>query len=190
MTICPDYEDAFKQSLAKKIGVSSTDLRNSRFTKINDTSLTTFDHYQRVTHNISEVIDDFTVLTLKPLAGTTYTKVFFVDDPDFWSPKVSKAVQVKKLDETEWKRQNYQVFGRCYTYEASEEVHLAEVTSVKITVKMPSLLYIHHPGQFFWVDTKGGSKVPISTKGTMFLNTQHSVMLQLKLLYSCFKKIS
>ena len=175
LTICPDYEDAFNASLAKKIGVSTTDLRNSRFTKINDTSSTTLEHYERVTHDISEVIDDFTVLTLKPLAGTTYSRVFFVQDPDYWSQKVSKAVQVKKLDETEWTRQNYQVFGRCYTYDAPDDVHRAEITSVKVTVKMPALMYIHHPGQFFWVDTKGGSKVPIPNQGTMFLNTQHSV---------------
>ena len=54
------------------------------------------------------------------------------------------------------------------------EFRINEITFVQLTVKLHSLLYVHHPGQFFMIDSD--AKVPILMKETTYLNTQHDVV--------------
>ena len=66
------------------------------------------------------------------------------------------------------------VFGKCFTYNIPKNHQRSQVASIRVKVKLSSLLYIHHPGQFFWVDSD--TKVPITPNKASYLNVQHVVV--------------
>ena len=107
----------------------------------------------------------------KALKGTKYSEVSYINGPI--SQIEGSKEKLENLDETKWTTQYYQVFGRCFTYQMPDALRESQIAFVQITAKMQSLLYIHHPGQFSWIDSD--TKVPIIPSKTSFLNTQHVV---------------
>ena len=171
LTICPDYFEAFKEEELTKFNITKRDIRVFDFMKFNSTSLDTWEQYQKVTHNLQDIVEKFTISMTKALKGSRHTKVSFINGP--MSQIEGSKEKLESLDETNWTTQYYQVFGRCFTYKMPDELRESQIAFIEITAKMQSLLYIHHPGQFSWIDSD--TKVPIIPTKTSFLNTQHVV---------------
>ena len=172
LTICPDYFEAFKKNELQKFGISKGDIRGFNFMKFNSTSLNTLEQYHKVTHNLADVIEKFTISLSRALEGSKVTKVSFINGPT--NLIEGSKVKLESLNEKDWITQYYQVFGRCFTYLMPDELRESQVAYIEVTVKMQSLLYIHHPGQFSWIDSD--TKVPIIPTQTSFLNTMHQVV--------------
>ena len=129
--------------------------------------------YERVTHDLTELLTDFTIRLKTPITNTSELKIVkYTRYP--WKKKSSSKVKVLELKEDDWIRQNWEVFGRCYTFEMPIEIRRFEIEFVSYTVTMHSLVYFHHPGQFFYKDSI--TKVPILTHTTSFLSTEHEVV--------------
>ena len=172
LTICPDFDDAYKTQILEDFGVSALDIRRGLFTKMKNKSFTTYVQYQMATHELSEIVDQMKIQLKVPLKGTRQTYVRFVQDLKMYQP--SKTTKFMLLDPKDWIVQNYLVFGRCYTMEMPITFRKHQITYITFTVKLEALLYIHHAGQFFWIDSD--TKVPIITNETSFLNTNHEVV--------------
>ena len=97
LSICPDYDQAYKSEALKQFGIIANDVRNFRFSKFNG-SESTFNQYEKVTFDIDEVIEDFTITMRQPITDTTHVIVFFVNDTEKWRAKVSNRVKVMKLN--------------------------------------------------------------------------------------------
>ena len=148
------------------------DIRNFNFMTFSSKSLTTFEQYNLVTHNLEDIIEQFTIAVIEPFEYGK-RKLTYTNDIQ----KVHGSIyKVEKIDEKDWIQQYYQVLGKCFTYQMPEKLRMSEVTNIQVTIKLQSLLYIHHPGQFFWLDSD--TKVPILKEETSFLNTQHSVSFE------------
>ena len=171
LTICPDYFEAFRKEELTKFNITKRDIRTFDFIKFNSTTLDTLEQYHKVTHNLRDIVQKFTISMTKALKGTKHTKISYIHGPI--SQIEGSKEKFETLDETKWTTQYYQVFGRCFTYQMPDELRESQIAFVQITAKMQSLLYIHHPGQFSWIDSD--TKVPIIPSKTSFLNTQHVV---------------
>ena len=145
------------------------DVRNEFFSS--STNLTTYQVYEKVTHELTELLTDFTIRLNTPISNTSQIKIKYSKYP--LKEKPSSKVKVVELKEEDWIRQNYKVFGRCYTFEMPIDIRQFEISYVTFTVTMHSLVYFHHPGQFFNRDSI--TKVPILTHTTSFLTTEHEV---------------
>ena len=172
LTICPDYYEAFKKEELLNLKISKKDIRKFNFTNFPSNNLTTYEQYDKVTHNLQDIIEQFTIAVIEPFetGDRKLTRFTYSNDND---EVHDSRDRVEKINEKDWIRQYYQVFGKCYTYEMPEMLRKSEVAYIQVWIKLQSLLYIHHPGQFFWIDSD--TKVPILKAETSFLNTQHVV---------------
>ena len=154
-TICADYYQAYKPNILKKYSVTPSDIRNHFFTKLKHGNTSTYEIFEEATHELIDIVKFFVIGVKNPMKSSgEYT----VNIP---------------LNEDLWKRQNYHALGRCYSLKLPIEILESEVIFARVTVNMQSLLYFHHAGQFFWVDSD--NKVPLLMEETWYLNAVHQV---------------
>ena len=92
MTICPDYQVAYKTDVLAKYNVTASDIRKFRFPKL--TNLTSLEFFRMVTFELNEVLKDMYIegaykikgsevnsfyLTEKWLTGNHPTEIFYDD---------------------------------------------------------------------------------------------------------------
>ena len=174
LTICPDYNDAFRKKELEKFNITKLDIRRHDFTKFNSSTLSTLEQFERVTQDLQDVIEKFTIELTSPLEGSEYTKVSYNTGKHSQEIGSNELINFLNENDTDWRTQYYMVFGKCFTYNIPKNHQRSQVASISVKVKLSSLLYIHHPGQFFWVDSD--TKVPITPNKTSYLNVQHVVV--------------
>ena len=170
LTLCPDYFEGYKLDALAAYNLTAKEVRGEFFKT--SSNLTTYQVYEKVTNNLTELLTDFTIRLNTPLTNTSQVKIKYSKYP--MKEKPSSKVKIMELKEEYWIRQNYNNFGRCYTFEMPIEIRQFEISYVTFTIIKHSLVFFHHPGQFFYRDSI--NKVPILTHTTSFLTTEHEVV--------------
>jgi hypothetical protein len=73
----------------------------------------------------------------------------------------------------DWKTQYYILYGRCFSFNVPEWLKKLVVIEMKVTLKMNSFLFLHHPRQFDNVDSN--SKIPGIVGKALFIEVTHDV---------------
>ena len=168
ITICPEYDQAFKNVILKQNNLTNKDIRSLKFPKNGIKSL---DFYEMITHNITKLVTELKISMVKPISGTNFTTVKLRDNMTNENP--DRRILMKLLDEKDFIKQNYHTLGKCYTYEMPEMYKMSTVNNIELTMKMNGLIYLLHPGQFFWVDRD--TKIPLNIKETHFIAANHQL---------------
>ena len=177
LTICPDYDVAYKRKELEKYGTNVKNIRNLIFPNLNKFNLTTRDFFKMVTYNLTEIVSKVDISTLQTFNGSNATKLSIYDpilyeDSD---PPRSESVVHVPLDDQHWKEYAYDNFGMCYNYKIPLEHRKLGILDVAFLVKLNALVYIHHDEQFYGPDTD--TKVPGEIGKLIFLDVEHGVTI-------------
>ena len=159
LSICPDYFDAYNENILKEYNVSSKDIREFKFP---NTTWNTLEFFQLATRDLEEILDE---LILK----------FYVEAVDPESGQDS--MNFSNPDKDFWVQHNWNTLGRCYSFNLPEKYRKFKVRYVTLTSQFNLLIYLHHPGQFWWIDTD--TKLPLHVNKTSFIDIRHNVLYAL-----------
>ena len=77
MTICPDYQVAYKTDVLAKYNVTASDIRKFRFPKL--TNLTTLEFFNMVTFELNEVLKDMFIEGAYKIKGSPVTSFYLTE---------------------------------------------------------------------------------------------------------------
>ena len=158
LSICPDYFDSYNEDILKEYNVSTKDIREFKFP---NTTLNTLQFFQLATRDLTEILDE---LILK-----FYQEV----DPETGQD----SMNFSNPDTDYWIQHNWNTLGRCYSFNLPEKYRRFKVRYVTLTSQFNLLIYLHHPGQFWWIDTD--TKLPLHVNKTSFIDIRHNVLYAL-----------
>ena len=133
ITVCPDFFEAYKETIIEKYNRTVEDVRHFRYP---DTDLNSLEFFELITHDVQDIIDDL---------------VLYFDEID---PETGEdRREISNLDEEYWSQKNWITLGRCYSFNLPLDFRKLKVGMIKVSGKMNLLVYLNHPGQFWWIDT-------------------------------------
>ena len=168
LSVCPSYFKAFKKDVLHKHNTSASEVRKLQFPNTEHKSL---DFYEMVTLDLTELLQSVELNFHENFPNTKTKKLIFLDKNDMMENPKAK---IEYLDKNHWVQHNWLTLGRCYTYSIPQNLRELSVRSVTFTTNFDLLVYIHHPGQFWWVDTD--TKLPVHTREKSFVDVRHSVV--------------
>ena len=155
LTICPDYHDAYKVDILQKCNTSASHIRKYKFPQV--PNMTTYEFYNFITLELSEVL--YTIKVTNPINmhnrqifSVTYTQ--HPTAPEQWYNDVASL----PLNHQDWNTQRYKTFGRCYTFIIPKLILQAKIKKIYLVAKKPSVVYMHHPGQFLMAGIEDQTK--------------------------------
>ena len=151
LSICPDYHEAYNPKVLEKFNTSSHQMRDLKYP---NTSFGSLHFFELSTYNLTEILKQMTIQFRQFENKLIYTK--------------------ESIDEREWKQQNWPTLGRCFTYDLPMKLRKLDVRYIEVKVAFDVLIYFHHPGQFWWVDSV--TKLPVTHVKTGFVDITHSVV--------------
>ena len=177
LTVCPDYEVAYKRQKLAKFGTNEWNMRKSIFPDLAPYNLTTREFFNMVTFNLTEIVSQLDITTSHKFNNTNATKLSIVEKElfDDMEAKGSKTIIHIQLDNDHWKEYHYDNFGNCYNYQIPAKYRKLGIEDVAVTIKMNTLVYMHHDGQFNGPDTD--TKVPGAIGAYLFLDVEHGVSI-------------
>ena len=107
LTLCPDYFEIYKLDALAAYNLTAKEVRGEFFKT--SSNLTTYQVYEKVTNNLTELLTDFTIRLNTPLTNTNQVKINYSKYP--LKEKPSSKVKIVELKEEDWIRQNYNNFG-------------------------------------------------------------------------------
>ena len=175
LTICPDYEVAYKRELLAEFGTNVDNMRDLIFPNLTSYNLTTGEFVDLVTFNLSEIVSKLDIRTAYKLDNSSATKVTIAEKElfDVLEAQGSKTVIHVQLDNDHWNEYFYDNFGKCFNYQIPDKYKKLGIQDVAVTIKLNALVYIHHDGQFNGPDTS--TKVPGAIGALIFLDVEHGV---------------
>ena len=177
LTVCPDYDVAYKRNKLEYYGTNVNNIRNLMFPNLTKFNLTTQQFFKIVTYNLTEIVSKVDISTLQTFNGSNATKLS-IYDPILYEeldPTRSESVIHVPLDDQHWKEYSYDNFGMCYNYKIPLEHKKLGILDVAFLVKLNALVYIHHDEQFYGPDTD--TKVPGKIGELIFLDVEHGVTI-------------
>ena len=125
ITICPNYEIAFKSDILKAYGSSAKDIRQLKFPK---TNLTSLEFYQKVSHSLTDIVTKVAI-RFKQKINNKY-QLYTLYDPNVYTgvQNGSNVMYVPILD-VQWMVQNHLPFGRCFTFHVPLWLQLMQVSN-------------------------------------------------------------
>ena len=170
LSICADFFDAYKKDMLEKFNSSAKNIRNLRFPNTPDYESLPF--FKLITLNLTELIQSIDFNFHDSFPGTKISHLLLVAQVNEGLMDDTHIVQ--KLDEDHWVQHNWLTLGRCYTYTLPKKLRKLNVRSFTLVTNFNLLVYIHHPGQFWWVDTD--TKIPVAKNKMCFLDVRHTVV--------------
>ena len=117
LTICPDYDVAYKEDILKEYKISIREIRKLRFPDTKSQNLTSLDFFKLSTHNLTEIVTSMTIKTLKNYPpSTNFTKVTMYDVNKLGVQNDTITTMKIPLNERHWTSQTYLLFGRCFSF--------------------------------------------------------------------------
>ena len=170
ITICPDYQYAYKEEILELYNSSPSQIRNSLYPKVQN--LTSYEFHDFVTYELEEVLDSMEISVTNPLAmkNGSFYKVQYLPDPDTSESKFTLG-----FDPQDWTTQRYKTFGRCYSFKAPKFIQRAKIEDIAMVFKRNSVVYLHHVGQFFSMD--GDTKLNVELGRQFFMDTRHEITI-------------
>ena len=170
ITICPDYQYAYKEDILELYNSSPSQIRNSLYPKVQN--LTSYEFHDFVTYELEEVLDSMEISVTNPLAmkNGSFYKVQYLPDPDTSESKFTLG-----FDPQDWTTQRYKTFGRCYSFKAPKFIQRAKIEDIAMVFKRNSVVYLHHVGQFFSMD--GDTKLNVELGRQFFMDTRHEITI-------------
>ena len=171
-TICPNYLDAYNQTILKKYNTSADEIRQCIFPATPE--ITSSEFYDLVTHELQETLISVLITTKHELKrnGRKYHKINY----SFEKPQNPKEyILYLPLDPKTWKVQKYEAFGKCFTLNVPKFLRLSQIRSVDVQVKKNSVLYLHHPEHFESPDN--GNKIIIELGQMLFISVKHDITI-------------
>ena len=170
LSICADFYDAYKKDILEEFNSSANNIRNLRFPNTFDYESLPF--FQLITLNLTELIQSIEFNFHDSFPGTKISHLLLVSKVNEGEMDGTKIVQ--KLDDGFWVQHTWLTLGRCYTYTLPQNLRRLNVRSFTLVSNYNLLVYIHHPGQFWWVDTD--TKIPVAKNKMCFLDVRHTVV--------------
>ena len=174
LTICPDYHDAYKGDILQQYNTSAGQIRKYKFPKV--PNMTTYEFYDLITLELSEVVDTIKVKVTnainmhnKHIFTVTYTQN--PTAPEQWYNDIASL----PLNQEDWTTQRYKTFGRCYTFNIPKLILQATITKIYLVAKKPSVVYMHHPGQFLIAGITDQTKLSLQLGKQFFMETRHEI---------------
>ena len=173
ITLCPDYQYAYKEDILELYNSTPSQIRNSLYPKVQN--MTSYEFHDFVTYELEEVLDSMEISVSNPLVkknGSSY-KVQYLPDPDtsrIWESKFTLG-----FDPQDWTTQRYKTFGRCYSFKAPKFIQRAKIEDIAMVFKRNSVVYLHHVGQFFSMD--GDTKLNVELGRQFFMDTRHEITI-------------
>ena len=126
ITICPNYEIAYKSDILNDYGISANDIRQLNFPKTKDQNLTSLEFFQKVSHSLTDIISKVTI-RFKQKINKKY-QLYTLYDPNVYNEvqNGSNVMYVPILD-VQWMVQNHLPFGRCFTFHVPLWLQLMQV---------------------------------------------------------------
>ena len=152
-TICPEYNSAYKNEGLVKHRLGKNAYRGQKAAWYNDSdqhAVTLDGHnvYRDVTHGMDEVLRSIYV-------GTRSKSVLRKFDRQTKSSKNSiEDWVVEDMEGIKIITKYHHTFGRCYCMEIAENIKKLGITAVSITTKMDVNIWIEHPGQHMFLDSR------------------------------------
>ena len=170
ITLCPDYQYAYKEDILELYNSSPSQIRNSLYPKVQN--LTSYEFHDFVTYELEEVLDSMEISVTNPLAmkNGSFYKVQYLPDPDTSESKFALG-----FDHQDWTTQRYKTFGRCYSFKAPKFIQRAKIEDIAMVFKRNSVVYLHHVGQFFSMD--GDTKLNVELGRQFFMDTRHEITI-------------
>ena len=170
ITLCPDYQYAYKEDILKLYDSSPSKIRDSLYPKVQN--MTSYEFHDFVTFDLEEVLDFMEISVTNPLSmkNGSFYKVQYLPDPDTSDSKFSLG-----FDHKDWTTQRYKTFGRCYSFKAPKFIQRAKIEDIAMVFKRNSVVYLHHVGQFFSMD--GDTKLNVELGRQFFMDTRHEITI-------------
>ena len=132
ITICPNYEIAFKSDILKAYGSSAKDIRQLKFPK---TNLTSLEFYQKVSHSLTDIISKVSIRVKKKI-NREY-QLYSLYDPNVYNEVQNGSnVMYVPIYNGQWIVQNWLHVGRCFTFHVPLWLQLMQVfTPTRICVE-------------------------------------------------------
>jgi hypothetical protein len=123
ITICPNYEIAFKSDILKAYGSSAKDIRQMKFPK---TNLTSLEFYQKVSHNLTDIVTKVSI-RFKQKINNKY-QLYSLYDPNVYNEVQNGSnVMYVPIHNGQWIVQNWLHVGRCFTFHVPLWLQLMQV---------------------------------------------------------------
>ena len=116
ITICPNYEIAYKSDILETYGISAYDIRQLNFPKTKDQNLTSLEFFQKVSHSLTDIISKVSIRFKKKI-NSKYQLYSLYDPNAYIGVQNGSNVMHVPILEGQWMVQNhFTSFGRCFTY--------------------------------------------------------------------------
>ena len=172
VTICPDYSIAYKKEILDYFNTTPHALRGHIYPK--STLLTSYEFHDFVTYDFTDLLVEMEV---------SMSHVFQWKNNNYYKMKYSSSHKIKSTKDTisipfntsDWIEERYNTLGRCFGYRAPEFLVDAQIRSIDFIFKKDTIVYFHHVGQFFNVDTN--SKILTLLGQQLFIDTVHEILI-------------
>ena len=145
LTICPDYESAYKDANLKKHGMSRSKYRSGESFSASDnvTEQDLRSLFNFITYDIDEILKRiafYATERLNPSSSNRWIQI------DFNSSNFTKHINIAT---------KYQPhFGRCFSIRPKEHIIKLGVITIDIAARLGIYVYFGYPGQFMSSNTK------------------------------------
>ena len=170
VTICPDYNVAYKKTFLDHFNTTASKMRNHIYPKSSEFS--SYEFHNLVTFDLKELLSEMKISLTHVFHwnGSTFYKMKYHDGNKTESTKDTLSLP---FDEKDWIEERYNTLGRCFGYIAPDFLTNAQIKSIEIISKQDVMVYLNHVGQFFNED--GNTKILTILGQQLFIDTMHEV---------------
>ena len=145
LTICPEYEYAYKEDLLNSYGMNKRKYRSGTFFSLRNqaTGQDLRAIFNSITYDVDEILHKikfYTKKRLNPSNSKTFATI------NFEYSNFTKHIDVT----TKYSR----TLGRCFGIRPKEHILKLGVTKISITARIDIYVYFGYPGQFTYTNTK------------------------------------
>ena len=126
ITICPNFDIAYKSNILQVYNSSAMDIRNLKFPGTKHENMTSLDFFQKVTHSLTDILSKLSI-RLKTKIDNKYN-LFTLYDSSYHNYLKNDSNQMYiPISDGHWIIQNYLPFGRCFTFHVPRWLKLLQV---------------------------------------------------------------
>ena len=172
VTICPDYKIAYKKEILDYFNTTPHQIRSHIYPK--STLLTSYEFHDFITYDFKDLLVEMEVSMSHVFEweGNNYYKMKYHSSNSIKSTKDTLSVP---FDDKDWIEERYNTLGRCFGFKAPKFLIDAQIRSIDFIFKTDALLYFHHVGQFFNVDSN--TKILTLLGQQLFIDTVHEMLI-------------
>lgn len=154
-TICPSFEDAYKEDMLSKLSSAKDQIRAGDF-NLHDMDWVKDRAFEKITHEYDEIIEKLKIVTEVEAQSSIVLKT---KESYYNKVNVTPLFHLK--------------LGRCYSLELLPTLTILGIVRLIFTGKIDFYVYFHHPNQFLDKDSK--TKIYANTGRMGFLDVGFAI---------------